>query len=80
MTEAEWLVCNDPKSMLEFVKRQPIAEFIRICASQRKERLFGCACCWQVNDLIVDARCFEAVQAAERLADGLADADDQESY
>ena len=36
MTEAEWLACNDPTPMLEFLRDK---------ASERKLRLFFCACC-----------------------------------
>jgi hypothetical protein len=74
MTEAEWLACADPENMVEFVTRQPELKFVT--DRDRKDRLFACACCRQSADLIVDARCLEAVQVAERYADGLADADD----
>ena len=36
MTEADWLDCNDPKKMLEFLRENP---------SHRKLRLFACASC-----------------------------------
>ena len=35
MTEAEWLTCNDPTRMLEFLRGK---------ASERKLRLYACAC------------------------------------
>jgi hypothetical protein len=69
MTEAEWLACKDPEKMLEFEKRRP-------SGSARKQRLFACACCRQAGDLIADGACREAVEVAERFADGLADPDD----
>jgi hypothetical protein len=69
MNEREWLECVEPEAMLEFEKQRP-------SGSVRKQRLFACACCRQVADLMADARCREAVQVAERFADGLADADD----
>ena len=80
MTEAEWLTCDDPEQMLEFVKQPSIAESIGILKEMRKERLFGCACCWLVEDLFADARCVEALQVAERLADGVGDAEEQETF
>jgi hypothetical protein len=36
MTEAEWLACDDPQKMLAFLRGR---------ASERKFRLFTCACC-----------------------------------
>lgn len=69
MTEQDWLACTDPEKMLEFEKQLPLG-------SARKQRLFACACCRQAGDLIVDGRCWEAIEVAERYADDLADADD----
>src|SRR5262249_5804004 len=43
MTEAEWLNCTNPRTMLEFLKGR---------ARERKLRLFACACCRRVWHLM----------------------------
>jgi hypothetical protein len=66
MTEAEWLACEDPKAM-----ELSIAPSV----SPRKGRLYVCACCRHIWDYIVEnPRMQEAVEVAETLADGNADA------
>jgi hypothetical protein len=63
MTEAEWVACEDPKALLEHFRDR---------FSNRKLRLFGCACCLLVWEHLKD-ECRAAVRVAERYADGVAD-------
>jgi hypothetical protein len=59
-TEAEWLACTDPTPMLEFLKGK---------ASDRKLRLFGCACCRRIWHLIPTKEEYRCVEVAEQYAD-----------
>src|SRR5262245_65325248 len=61
MTEAEWLACEEPRLMLEFLGER---------ASDRKFRLFGCACCRRLPRLLAQRRICKALEVAERHADG----------
>ena len=70
MTEAEWLACTDPTPLLEFLGDR---------ASSRKLRLFAVACCRRIWPLITEAHCREAVEIAERFADGSVTAEVQEA-
>jgi hypothetical protein len=61
MTEAEWLACTDPSTMEAFLQNR---------TGQRKARLFFCACCRHIWDLMTDERCQRGVITAEVFADG----------
>src|SRR5262245_30551862 len=68
MTEAEWLVSIDPDTMLEFLVGK---------VSDRKFRLFGCACVRDISGYLRPAVWSEpAINVAERFADG--DASEEE--
>jgi hypothetical protein len=62
MDETAWLACTDPEPMLEFLRSK---------VSDRKLRLFACACCRGLWDLIRDARTRMVVEANEQFTDGL---------
>lgn len=66
MTEAEWNDCSDPLAMLDFLRRP---------ASDRKLRLFACACCRRVWSLLTNEGSRQAIRVAEDFADGRAAAD-----
>ena len=66
MTEQEWLICTTPRQMLPFVNGK---------LSERKTRLFGCACCRLVWHLLPD-RSRQLVEAVERFADKALTAND----
>lgn len=61
MTEAEWLACTDPVEMLEAMPGT---------TSARKLRLFACACCRHFCAWIDDEQFLQAVETADRFADG----------
>jgi hypothetical protein len=64
MTEPEWLTSTDPTPMLEFLRGK---------ATNRKLRLFAVACCQSfLGKVRVSPRAKQAIEVAERYADGRA--------
>jgi hypothetical protein len=64
MTEQEWLACNDPTAMLEFLRDK---------ASERKLRLFAVGCVRQLKLSDIDERIGQVIQTSEEYADGNAE-------
>jgi hypothetical protein len=62
MDEREWMTCTSPQEMLEYLKGK---------ASDRKLRLFACACCRRIWHHLSDHRSREAIEVSEQYADGL---------
>jgi hypothetical protein len=69
MDEAQWWASADPGAMLGFLENCPRA-------SGRLFRLFACACARKVWSQLTDVRSREAVEVAERHADGLDEEDE----
>jgi hypothetical protein len=63
MTESEWLTCADPTPMLEYLNANGLV-------SDRKQRLFDCACVRRLWHLLTDQNGRKAVEVAEKFADG----------
>src|SRR5580698_10608161 len=62
MNEAEWFACDEPETLLEFVRSQ---------TTPRRCRLLAASFCRHVLPLTRERRCHSAVEIAERFADGL---------
>lgn len=62
MTEEEWLTSDDPTPMLRLIEHG---------MSDRKLRLFSCACCYRYTKVFDDPSTHNAAVLLERYADGL---------
>lgn len=74
MTEQEWQTSTKLAVMLDYISRgcDPTGLTAPIRpVSDRKLRLFACACCRQVWHLLTDERSRRAVEVAERFADSV---------
>jgi hypothetical protein len=80
MSESDWLACQDPQVMLGWLAR-PVSGAIEQAGfhgvSDRRLRLFACACCRQMWHLLTDERSRRAVLVAEQYADGEAKEEDR---
>jgi hypothetical protein len=63
MTQVEWLNCNEPQRMVNYLLSR---------VSNRKLRLFGCECCKRLLPLIEITASLSAIEVAERFAEGTA--------
>jgi hypothetical protein len=66
MTEAEWLASSDATAMLDYLAGAGQA-------SERKLRLFACACVRRASRLLGEGELARGVEVSERFADGQAD-------
>ena len=71
MTESEWVACIDPTRMLGFVRQR---------LSERKQRLFAVACCRRIWPLFLYEDSRQAVEAAQRFAEGMARKNELRGY
>lgn len=63
MTEAEWLACDNPRT---------VQAWLGTVETPRKLRLFAVGCCRELWHLLADSRSRGAVEVLERIADGAA--------
>lgn len=79
MCEEEWLECRNPDALFDFLcgkmrrgwpRRSILPPF---AVSERKLRLYTCACCRRISGILDDERSQQAIVAAERYADWTAD-------
>jgi hypothetical protein len=68
MDESKWLTGSEVSEMIRHLENQH--RMHRTKKGQRRLRLFGCACCRLIWDVMTDERARQAVVLAERYADG----------
>jgi hypothetical protein len=77
MTEEEWLACVRTNAMLRYIlgtnqpRVQDIQEFPNCKASDRKLRLFACACYYHICHILPHPVARHAIETAEQFADGV---------
>jgi hypothetical protein len=72
--EAQWLSAGSTYALLRQLTQHHRAA--RTSAGRRRLRLFACSCCRRFWHLFTDPRARQAVEVAERFADGQASADE----
>jgi hypothetical protein len=81
LTEQEWLDAIYPDVPLYFITTEANLSNRKLRPSNRKLRLFGCACCRRIWSLISHEWAKESVLVAEAYADGfLGDAELKEAF
>ncbi len=72
MTEAQWLVSEDPAAMLDWVTKSSLPGLSNVPPSDRKLRLFACAVerAWWIDGAIMDRKTLACVKIVEAWADG----------
>ncbi len=68
MTENEWFACENPERLIQFLRDNRRAN--RTKAGRRRMRLFACACCRTIWDML-DSHARHAVTATEAFADDI---------
>src|SRR5262245_61217502 len=68
MNEQDWLAAQTAAAMSDYLERLGPGK-----VTERKLRLFACACCRRIWGLLPEQSHRHAVEVAERFADGLAD-------
>jgi hypothetical protein len=71
VTEAEWLACTESE-WLACTEPQPMLDFLRGKASDRKLRLFACACCRRIPGYLESEPDHRGLELTESDVDGLA--------